>query len=333
MKHANIALFIPHAGCPHACSFCNQRVISGKNEPVSPQQAVRELEEGIAHLGKRAQEAQLAFFGGSFTAIDREYMLALLDAVYPYVADGRISGVRCSTRPDCIDEQVLCLLRERGVRTIELGAQSMVDRVLELNERGHTAQQVCDASRLIKAHGFELGLQMMTGLYGDSDEGAEYTARRLAELEPDCVRIYPTVVLRGTKLAGLVDTGEYQPPGVEQTVPLCARLLEFFHSRGIPVIKLGLHAECSVESEYVAGAYHPALRELCESRVYLERAVRALGECASSSVDIYVAPGSVSKMTGQKRCNISSLSRMGYDVRIRTDSSLGIFELAVKERK
>lgn len=316
IKHANIAVFVPHNGCPHTCAFCNQKIISGSQSQPSAADVVSAIETAIASLGEAAKRSELAFFGGSFTAVEREYMVSLLEAAAPYVRSGKIGGIRCSTRPDCIDEEVLELLKSYGVTAIELGAQSMDDRVLEMNERGHTAEQVRSASRLIKSFGIELGLQMMTGLYGDSDEGAWQTARELAALEPRTVRIYPTVVLRGTRLAELCESGEYEPQGVEGAVSLCSGLLPFFEQQGINVIRLGLHAGEDVERDYIAGAYHPAMRELCESRIFLRRAEELLEQCPAGDYILAVNPSDISKMTGQRKSNVLALAEMGYKVKI-----------------
>ena len=207
MRHANIALFVPHIGCPHRCSFCDQNAISGAERPPEPADVTAACETALQSLGSRAAEAEIAFFGGSFTAIDRGYMLRLLDAARPYVRAGKVRGIRLSTRPDAVEPEVLSLLREYGVTTIELGAQSMDDRVLALNGRGHTADQVRRAACRVREMGFSLGLQMMTGLPGDTPEGAWYTARELASPLPG----------RGAYLshggAGRHPHGEVVPPG------------------------------------------------------------------------------------------------------------------------
>lgn len=331
MKHANIAVFVPHAGCPHTCAFCNQKIISGSSKPPTAQDVDRVLSGQADLCRSRPYPTQLAFFGGSFTAIDRDYMISLLEAAYPYIKSGVISGIRCSTRPDCIDSDVLRLLRKYGVEAIELGAQSMNDRVLELNGRGHTAQDVRDAAAMIHSSGIELGLQMMTGLYGDDDGGAEYTARELAAAEPATVRIYPTVVLRGTVLDALMTEGKYNPPGVEQSVSLCARLLQFFEDKAIKVIKLGLHAETGVERDMTGGCYHPAFRELCESRIYLDKAAQALkGRDKSPVYTLTVGAGELSKLIGQKKYNIKKLNELGYRVKAAESPLLSARELRVE---
>ena len=211
----------------------------------------------------------------------------------------------------------------------------MDDRVLALNKRGHTADDVRTASRLIRARGFELGLQMMTGLYGDTDDGALRTADELIALAPATVRIYPTVVLEGTELARLWRAGEYTPQTLDDAVPLCAELLSKFDDAGIAVIRLGLHSGGGVEDGYLAGAYHPAFRELCESRIYLDRALAALGATSDASpVDtktaiLLVAPSEISKMVGQKRENLKKLERQGYACRVKPDDRLKKYEVLI----
>ncbi len=324
MKHANVALFVPNNGCPHACSFCNQRSITGKQSQPSPDDVRKAAETALRTLGPDAGNAEIAFFGGSFTAIERSYMVSLLEAASPYVKAGKFRGIRVSTRPDAIDPEILALLKRYGVTTIELGAQSMDDHVLLRNGRGHTAMQVRQASELIRSGGFSLGLQMMTGLMGDTDGGARKTAEELAALRPDCVRIYPTVVLRGTELGDAYLRGEYCPQTLGEAVGLCSALLDFFERRGIAVIRLGLHASPDLERDMLAGPWHPAFRELCESRRFLGRLEKALqeGRVPEGRVGVAVNPACVSQATGQKRQNLRKLGGLGYSVRIVPDASV-----------
>lgn len=332
MRHANIALFIPHAGCPHTCSFCNQKTISGHSCQPLPDDVKQTVEKALSYLGDRAKNAELAFFGGSFTAIERGYMISLLEAAYPYIKNGDIGGIRCSTRPDCIDAEVLDVLKQYGATSIELGAQSMSDRVLQMNERGHTAEDVRCAARLIRGSGFELGLQMMTGLYGDDDDGAIYTARELAALSPDTVRIYPTVVLGGTKLAKLYNEGKYQPQPLDGAVGICAALLRFFYEKGIDVIKLGLHAEEGVGRDFIAGAYHPALRELAESCIYLDEAVRQINEKGyKGKITVLCGEKEISKVTGQHRCNIEHLRSISCEATVKPCAGIEKYRLVIEQ--
>lgn len=329
MKHVNVALFVPHEGCPHMCSFCNQKTISGSSKKLTAQDI--ESAVSIAVQGEYDREnSEIAFFGGSFTAISRDYMTELLECAYSYVRDGLFKGIRCSTRPDAIDEGVLSVLKKYGVTAIELGAQSMSDKVLLMNERGHTAKDTVKASEMIKANGFELGLQMMTGLYGDDDETSVETAEKIIALKPETVRIYPTVVLENTRLAGIYREGLYTPQPLENAVGLCSRLLEMFHDADIKVIRLGLHSGGNTEEGYIAGAYHPAFRELCESRIYFNKVKSIINkEHIKGNIIINVCPCEISKMTGQKKSNIKSLSELGVFARVRGDGGLGKYEVRV----
>lgn len=323
MKHSNISIFIPHIGCPHMCSFCDQRTISGAQH-IPTGDEVREICEKALGEVRDPQNAEIAFFGGSFTAIPRDYMLELLEAAHDFVGEGKFSGIRCSTRPDCIDCERLEILRELGVTAIELGAQSLDDEVLSLNERGHTAQDVEDACELIRAYGFELGLQMMIGLYGSTPEKEWATIERITALHPDTVRIYPVVVLKNTRLGELLLSGEYKPFSFDKAVDIAASAMVMFEGSGIRVIKCGLHASEFVEHDMVGGFYHPAFRELCEGLIYrhnMEFELKALSDSEKTAV-IAVAPSCISKAVGQKKSNISYFKELGIDIRIVGDESV-----------
>lgn len=310
------------------CSFCNQHIISGKEKTATPEDVREAVRVALEHGCKGGQ---LAFFGGSFTAIDRTYMVELLSAAKPFVDDGSISGIRISTRPDAIDDEVLCILSHYGVDAIELGAQSMVDDVLLANRRGHTSEDVRCAAKLIRAHGFELGLQMMTGLYKDTDEGAIYTAEELTKLKPDTMRIYPTVILEGTELADLYRAGKYVPQTLDEAVSLCAKLLLFFEEQGIRVIRTGLHSGGNVEDGYIAGAYHPAFRELCESEIYFSRVKEVFASKPQGKYKIFVSSKEISKMTGQKRKNVIKLKDTGFDCTVHGADNLKKYDFYIED--
>ncbi|MCR5729811.1 MAG: radical SAM protein [Ruminococcus sp.] len=325
MKHSNISIFIPHVGCPHQCSFCDQRTISGAQH-LPDGNEVREIcSQALAEI-KSPENTEIAFFGGSFTVIPRDYMTELLEAAEEFVGEGKFSGIRCSTRPDCIDDEILSLLKQSGVTAIELGAQSMSEKVLELNERGHTSADVVKAAGLIKNYGFELGLQMMTGLYGSSVQTDMETFNKLAELCPAVMRIYPVVILSGTKLAELYKSGEYVPYSFDEAVELCSEILQYADEKGIRVIKCGLHASEFVEQDMVGGFYHPAFRELCESRIYL-RKIEELAE-GCSYVHISVPSRDISRAVGHKKSNIEYFRQKGIEIKVSgsADDKISVIE-------
>ncbi len=305
-----LPVFVPHLGCPHACVFCNQNRIAGADRPATAETVKSAIEQAAA-LPRNGAKRQLAFYGGSFTAIPIPEQTELLTAAREAIAAGEIDSVRISTRPDAIDSAGLIRLRDYGVETVELGAQSMHDQVLRLSGRGHTAADVERAARLVKESGCRLILQMMTGLPGDTPERSLETARRLIALEPDGVRIYPTVVVRDTMLHTMWLEGRYEAHTIEQAVTLCAKLLPLFQEAEIPVIRLGLNPTEELSGgAAVAGAYHPALGELVKSRMLYEKARALLAEKrASGSVCLAVAPACVSQMVGQHRENVERLCR------------------------
>lgn len=328
-KHINIALFVPHLGCPHQCSFCNQKSISGVTKPLSRADVINAVETALDSEG--CESAEIAFFGGSFTAIDRDYMISLLDTAYAYIRTGFVRGIRISTRPDCIDKEVLDILKKYGVTSIELGCQSMDDEVLLLNKRGHTASDVRKSSALIKEYGFELGHQMMTGLYGSDSSKDIMTAKELIKIHPDTVRIYPTVILENTENAERYRNGEYRVQTLEEGVRDCAKLLRLFEKAEIPVIRLGLHSGGNVEDGYIAGVYHPAFREKCESRIYLENALEKLSAYEKGSYEMTVSKRFVSMALGQKKENITRLHELGYDVTVAQREDMKKYEIEIRK--
>lgn len=325
--HSNISIFVPHMGCPNMCSFCNQRYIAGTNKvpcETDIDNAVKATKNSKKYNSKTTE---IAFFGGSFTAIERSTVEELLQAAYKYVLDGSVKGIRISTRPDAIDDEILMLLKKYGVSSIELGAQSMDDRVLKLNRRGHTANDVITASALIKKYGFELGLQMMTGLYGDNDDGAVYTANEFIKCAPDTVRIYPTILLENTDLAELYRQGVYKPQTLEEAVNLSAKLLVMFSDNQINVIRLGLH---TIETEhYIAGPWHPAFSEIVSSRIYYNIISDALKNYPFGEYTVFVPKGQLSKAIGQHRFNITELKSLGYDCSVSEEIGLDDYQIKV----
>ena len=285
------------------------------------------ITDAATYMGEKVKSAEIAFFGGSFTAIDREYMVALLESAHKLVNAYGFSGIRISTRPDKIDSGILDILKKHSVTSVELGAQSMCDEVLSANDRGHTAEDVRKASALIKSHGFELGLQMMTGLYKSNSELDLYTAQEIIKLKPRAVRIYPTITLENTRLADLYKTGEYNVPSLRETVELCAALIPMFENKGINVIRVGLHATDEITEKRIAGPYHPAFKELCLSEIYYQKILSELSDKEISVFKIHVNPRLLSAMIGQKRNNLVRFSDLGYTVNFVADENISQYEI------
>lgn len=280
-------------------------------------------------MGEKARNAEIAFFGGSFTAIDRDYMISLLEVASKAVKDYGFIGIRCSTRPDKIDEDVLAMLKKYNVTSIELGAQSMSDRILFMNDRGHDAESVRKASSLIKSFSFELGLQMMTGLYGSCEEDDIFTAEELIKLKPGTVRIYPTITLDNTRLADLYRSGEYTPPTLESTVRLVSRLIPMFEKNDIKVIRVGLHASEEIDNR-IAGPYHPAFKELCMSEILFNEISEKLSEYPQNNDEIVIkcSPKLLSACIGQKKVNVERLLNLGYKVKFTPDADTAGFSIS-----
>lgn len=329
MKHSNISIFVPHAGCPHQCSFCNQKTISGAQKAPSAEDVHTICRQAMSEVKDR-QNCEIAFFGGSFTAIERSYMLELLEAAKCYIGENGFKGIRISTRPDFIDREILDILKAYGVTAIELGAQSMKDHVLGANERGHTAEDVQMASALIREYGFELGLQMMVGLYQSTLNDELDTMKKIIEIHPDTVRIYPVVVLKGTKLGDLYESGEYKLMPLDTVVELCGRMLVEFDIKGIEVIKCGLHASDGVEGDMVAGYYHPAFKELCESWIYRQAVEKAVGENSGGTVKLAVNPSCISKALGHKKSNVEYFKKRGIDIKVVGDKAIPKYQCEIR---
>lgn len=328
IKHANVSIFVAHIGCPNMCSFCNQHTISGSRDVPTPEKVRQICSQALSEV-KHPENTQIAFFGGSFTAIEREYMISLLKAASEFVGDGKFCGIRISTRPDAIDDEVLRILKSYGVTAIELGAQSMSDEVLFANDRGHTADDVIKSSELIKNYGFELGLQMMTGLYKSTAELDTETARKIIKLRPNTVRIYPTVILECTRLCELYKSGEYKTMEFEEMVMLCAKLLLMFRKEKISVIRCGLHASDNIDGERVGGFYHPAFKELCESAVYREIIEQSLPEGYEGKVTAFVSPSAISKAMGHKKSNYQYFHKKGIELSVAEDKAMDIYQCRI----
>ena len=336
-RHVNIPIFIPHLGCPNQCVFCNQRYISGVKEfDIS---TVRKTIDTVLCTVSSDTECEVAFFGGSFTGIDRTLMINLLEIAKDYLDHGLVSSVRCSTRPDYIDEDILRILKAYGVETIELGLQSSSDAVLYQCKRGHTLSDEKKACEAIKSHGFNLIGQMMIGLPSSSVYEEIETARFIASVGADGARIYPTVVFKDTPLASMTDKGNYVPLSEEEAIARSASVLKVFLEAGIPVIRIGLceSENLSADKTYKAGPNSPSLGEKIISRVYLDNIINhiRINNLNYESIKITVAKGCISKVIGYKRSNTLALkSELGIkSVKAIESDKLNGFNFIIEQER
>lgn len=332
MKQKTIPIFVPHMGCPNDCSFCNQRKITGSDTLVTAESVENQIIAGLKTIPEDTDFIEVGFFGGSFTGIDKKIQNSFLDVAKKYFDSGKINGIRLSTRPDYIDDEILRNLKDFGVTTIELGAQSMDDDVLFYNRRGHKCQDTVYASKLIKKYDIKLGLQMMTGLYCDTKETCMQSMEKIIELKPDCVRIYPTLVLKDTYLDELYKSKDYKPQSLFEAVQLCADMKERFDAEGIKVIRIGLMASDNInpDVDVVAGPYHPSIGELVKSEVYFRKILKEIKEDS----DIFVNEKEISAFLGNKKENVKRLKENGFDVSFKVDKNIlaGNFKIVGKER-
>ncbi|MBQ7624093.1 MAG: radical SAM protein [Clostridia bacterium] len=320
MKNSVIPIFIPHLGCPNACVFCNQRRIAQERAPET-----HEVKSIIEEALKTSDKPQVSFYGGSFTAIDPSLQEEYLSAAYMFYKAGLIDSVRLSTRPDAIDESVIARLKKYGVKTVELGVQSMDDRVLSLSKRGHTAADCERAANALKAAGFEVILQIMPGLPGASRENDLETAKRVAALSPAGVRIYPVCVIRDTELCDMYERGEYKPLTCDEAADLCADIFDVFVEKNIPVVRIGLNPTEELSGgAAVAGAYHPAMGQLVRSAWLFKKVCALLDVQNAKKAVITVPAGRLSDMRGQKNLNVKKLKERypETEIEIREDKEL-----------
>ena len=362
-KHAIIPIFIPHLGCPCQCVFCNQQKITARTKAVSTDEVRETVERYLSTLGDLdPSEIEIAFYGGSFTAIPIDTQTAYLEVANEYIDQGRVSSLHISTRPDCIDEEILENLRRYNVSTIELGVQSFSDEVLRLSKRGHDSDIARKAARLVKERGFKLGIQLMIGLPGDSLESCIYSARETVALSPELARLYPTLVIDGTELYDMYEDGSYEALSKEEALLRTKEMYKILHKTGINIMRVGLKSTDIIGGSDLSaingGTYHPAFRQLVEGEIAYEMLKKQLDALMKKAdgmgparvpniddrglaraegsdegkkppkpilkVDIFSNPQSFSNMIGN--CGINK-ERLGaeyphFDIKYRTDNKL-----------
>ena len=324
-----IPVFIPHSGCPHRCAFCNQETITGEKRLISPIETLRaDIDRYLRYKGARRTFSQVAFYGGNFLGLSPDRIRFLLETVQPFLQTGRIDSIRFSTRPDTITEDRLNLLKEYPVQTIELGVQSMDDRVLDRVQRGHRAVDTERAVFRLKAGPYEVGLQVMVGLPGEDEASCLFTGKRTAALLPDFVRIYPTVILKNSLLAKWYHEGTYTPLTLKKAVLRSKHLYRIFEEENIPVVRMGLQPtnEMTLGKSILEGPHHPAFGELVYSALFFDKALEAISAMGRlpEKIELKVHPKNVSKMRGHRNNNLKKLSQQfGIEsIRVLSDSSL-----------
>lgn len=324
IKHFTIPIFIPEEACPFQCIFCDQRKISGSLKAPTPEEVDETIQKYLHTLPDEKAYIEIGFFGGNFTGIPDQEQRSFLNIAQKYVNNGRVQSIRLSTRPDYISTETLSLLREFSVKTIELGAQSMNDGVLIKSERGHSVQDIIDSSKLIQKAGFNLGLQIMIGLPGDTREKSLATAKEIVALKPKDVRIYPTLVIKGTELAELFKEGHYEPLSIETAVLWTKDIYQLFETAGINIIRVGLHPseELTENNSLISGPYHQSFRELVMSELWKDRFLEKLEFTKSKSLIIYVAPKELNHAVGYGSSNLKLLEKKFEAAKIKTDIKL-----------
>ena len=327
-KEYIIPIFVPHLGCPNNCTFCNQKKISGQTKMVTAKDVEETIEYYLKNFKDNHKYVEVAFFGGSFTAISKEKQVELLDAVQKYIKNKLVNSIRISTRPDCINKEILKRMKQYKVKTIELGVQSTNNYILSRCKRGHTGEDVEKASKLIRKYGFILGHQMMIGLPESTKQDEINTTKELIKLKPKIVRIYPVLVIKDTELAEEYEKGEYIPLTVGQAVERCKDVVELFSRNKINIIRIGLQnteeiSEPGTEkSSVLAGPYHPAFRQLVESSMWYDSIVDKIKKVnvKVKKVKIIANDININNIIGHKKENILKLKEV-YNVDVIIEKS------------
>jgi len=323
-KHYTIPVFIPELACPFQCVFCNQQKISGHQNIPDEQEIRQTITDHLNSFKHKERTVEVGFFGGSFTGIPSDEQKHYLEIVQPFIKNGEVQAIRLSTRPDYISKEILNVLKKYGVSTIELGAQSMDDDVLKKSFRGHTARQTEQASDMIRQHGFELGLQMMIGLPGDTLEKALYTARKIISLGASNTRIYPALVIKDTAMHKWFDEGTYTPLSREEAIRWTKQILPLFEDAGVTVLRVGLHPSEGLLSgdELVAGPFHPSFKELVLTEIWYDKLKPLTDEKKGEKLTVYVPKKELNYAVGYEAKNKKMLLEKFREVKFVPEPSL-----------
>lgn len=314
MKHYNIPIFISHFGCPNSCVFCNQKKINGRETDVTMEDLKNTIEMYLETLPKNSKK-EVAFFGGTFTGISMKLQEEYLKTAYEYIKRGDITGIRLSTRPDCINDEIVTQLKKYGVTSVELGVQSLDEKVLLATERYYPVSIVEKACKIIKKYGIELGIQLMIGLPQSTDESDYETAVKALNMKPDIVRIYPTLVIKNTKMERMFLDGEYLPLTLEGAIERTRKIYSLLESNNINIIRVGLQPSDDLREDGVvlSGPFHPAFRELVETEIYYDFLKKIVIE--EKKLEIIANEKDISKIVGIKKANRVRLKEY-FDIKI-----------------
>ncbi|WP_276876356.1 elongator complex protein 3 [Anaerococcus hydrogenalis] len=323
-KEYIIPIFIPFLGCPHDCAFCNQVKITNYKDSINKENTIKQIDQYLSYFPNNDNPKEIAFFGGSFTGLETDVMISYLEIALAYKKKGIIDRIRLSTRPDYINNSILDILKEYEVDVIELGIQSLDDEILKANERGHSREDSIKASKLIKEYGFKLGHQIMPGLYKDTYDSAINTGLESIKMNPDMVRIYPTLVIKDTKLEKLYKENLYKPLTLDEAIDISSKLYMIYSYKNIPVIRIGLQPTENIndKEDVVAGPFHPSIRQLVESnihKIYLEELIKNFD--FKDNIIIHVGNREISIISGNKKSNKDYFyKKYGLIINFKNDS-------------
>jgi histone acetyltransferase (RNA polymerase elongator complex component) len=310
-----IPIFIMHSGCPHRCTFCNQKIIAGNYAPqITKDFFDDEVRSYLNWNNKRSSDVEIAFYGGSFTGIDKAYQETLLSWAGSYIEDGKVDSIRVSTRPDYVSKESLSLLKEYNVSTVEIGAQSFNDEALRFAQRGHDASATVLAIKTLKEQGFRTGLQLMAGLPKDTADGFIDSINKTIELQPDTVRLHPLIVFSGTALVEEFRLGNYKPLELTEAVDLCSLAWEKLTAVGIRVIRIGLQVTPEMEKEgaVIAGPFHPAFGSLVLASIFHNSTIKLLASIPQEPKELRfsLSPQDISSFSGMANMNITAIKKL-----------------------
>ena len=314
-KHLIIPIFIMHSGCPHRCIFCNQRIIAGNYAAqITKDFFDAEVRSYLDWNKKRSSNVEIAFYGGSFTGIDKAYQETLLSWAGSYIESGQVNSIRVSTRPDYITKGSVTLLKKYNVSTVEIGAQSFNDEALQFAQRGHDAAATVQAMKTLKEQGFRTGLQLMAGLPKDTPDGFMNSINKTIELQPDTVRLHPLLVLSGTALAEEFRHGNYKPLEMAEAIDLCRLAWEKLSAAGIRVIRIGLQVTSTLDKEgaILAGPFHPAFGSIVLSSVFYNSTIKLLAGIPQDTKELRfnLSARDMSNFRGMANMNIAAIKKL-----------------------